>query len=148
MPLVRFTVNLQRHLASPEREVSGVTVAEALEAVFAEHPQLRGYVVDEHGALRHHMVVFVDGRQITDRDGLSDTVHPTSEIYVAQALSGGADDDCRTKRKPKRRGKGPSYRAAGLVESGQATLEIAAAREGVTPESVVRALRFRGCRVG
>jgi hypothetical protein len=116
---------------------------------------LRGYVVDEHDALRPHMAVFVDGRQISDRRGLSDAVDMTSEIYVAQALSGGADDDfppprepVSSRREPNRRGEGPSYRAALLIESGQVSLEEAAAREGVTPESVVRALRFQGRRVG
>lgn len=147
MPLVRFTVNLQRHTLCPPCEVLGDTVAEALGAVFTEHPKLRGYIVDEHGALRQHMAVFVDGQQISDRRGLSDAVVPTSEIYVAQALSGGADDvpdaPVRPKRAPNRRGEGPSYQAARLIQSGQASLEEAAAREGVTPESVKRALRGR-----
>lgn len=89
MPLVRFTANLQRHTRCPPREVSGTTVAEALEAVFAEHPPLRGYIVDEHGGLRHHMAVFVDGRQITDRRGLSDPTPQNSEIFVMHSLSGG-----------------------------------------------------------
>jgi hypothetical protein len=157
MPLVRFTVNLQRHTTCPSCEVSGATVAEAFRVVFTEHPQLRGYVLDEHGALRHHMAVFVDGRQISDRCGLSDTVGAASEIYVAQALSGGAgnapsddlpppDATISSKRPPNRRGEGPSYRAARLIQSGQASLEEATAREGVTPESVQRALRGR--RVG
>jgi hypothetical protein len=35
------------------------------------------------------MVVFVDGRQMRDRQHLSDPVQPGGEIYVAQALSGG-----------------------------------------------------------
>jgi hypothetical protein len=35
------------------------------------------------------MVVFVDGRQIRDRQRLSDPVATNGEIYVAQALSGG-----------------------------------------------------------
>jgi hypothetical protein len=35
------------------------------------------------------MVVFVDGRQVQDRQRLSDPVTSNAEIYVAQALSGG-----------------------------------------------------------
>jgi hypothetical protein len=35
------------------------------------------------------MVVFVDGRQVKDRQHLSDPVKSNAEIYVAQALSGG-----------------------------------------------------------
>ena len=60
-----------------------------LDAVFAHNPRLRGYVLDDQGALRRHMIVFVDGQQIDDRDHLSDPVRATSEIYVMQALSGG-----------------------------------------------------------
>lgn len=89
MPTVTFTPNLQRHVLAPLRQVAGATVREVLDVVFAESPVLRGYVVDEHGALRRHMSVFVDGRQLVDRVGLSDSVGPRSEIYVLQALSGG-----------------------------------------------------------
>ncbi len=46
-------------------------------------------MLDEQGAVRPHMVVFVDGRQVRDRQHLSDLVPRDGEIYVAQALSGG-----------------------------------------------------------
>ncbi|TWU00285.1 hypothetical protein Pla108_12340 [Botrimarina colliarenosi] len=51
--------------------------------------KLKSYVLDEQGRLRRHVAVFVDGRLITDRLGLSDAVTPTSEVFVMQALSGG-----------------------------------------------------------
>jgi molybdopterin converting factor small subunit len=87
---VVFTQNLKRHVDCPDMEVVGETVREVLERVFAEHPKLRGYVVDERGVLRKHMSIFIDGRQIADREELSDPVLPGSEVYVMQALSGGA----------------------------------------------------------
>ena len=62
---------------------------EALSRVFDANPRLRGYVVDERGALRKHMSVFVDGELIKDRLRLSDPVSESSEVYVMQALSGG-----------------------------------------------------------
>lgn len=86
MAKVVFTPNLQRHVACPPREVEASTVREALEAVFADVPRLRGYVVDDQGALRAHMMVFVDSQQIRD---LADPVGPQAEVYVMQALSGG-----------------------------------------------------------
>lgn len=89
MPRVVFTQNLQRHVACPPTEVAGATVREALDAVFATNETARGYVLDEHGALRKHMVVFVDGQQIKDRIHLSDPLGAAGEIYVMQALSGG-----------------------------------------------------------
>jgi hypothetical protein len=89
MPRVVFTGNLQRHVACPPSEGAGATVREVLASVFARVPKAEGYVLDEHGALRHHMVVFVDGVAVSDRQGLSDAVTPHSEVFVMQALSGG-----------------------------------------------------------
>jgi hypothetical protein len=89
MPRVLFTSNLQRHVACPESQVSGVSVAQALAAVFADAPQVRGYVLDEQGHVRKHIHIYVDGRRIADREKLTDAVAPDSEICVLQALSGG-----------------------------------------------------------
>ncbi len=89
MPYVVFTSNLKRHVDCPDVDVAGATVRESLDQVFAEHPKLRGYVVDEQGRLRKHMVIFVDGKPASDRTELSDAVNVDSEIYVMQALSGG-----------------------------------------------------------
>lgn len=61
----------------------------ALEALFAQHPRLRGYVLDEHGAVRHHVAIFVDGAAIGDKRRLHQPLAAQSEIYVMQALSGG-----------------------------------------------------------
>jgi len=69
--------------------VEGATVGAALAAVFASRPALRGYVLDDQGVLRRHVAVYVNGRVVNDRIGLSDPVGPGDEIYVFQALSGG-----------------------------------------------------------
>jgi hypothetical protein len=89
MPRVVFTENLQRHVACPAVDVSGSTVREVLEAVFATNDGVRSYVLDEHGAVRKHMVIFVNGEMIRDRQQLSDLVPAYAEVYVMQALSGG-----------------------------------------------------------
>lgn len=89
MVRVVFTKNLQRHVEAPPREVEGGTVREVLDAAFEAVPRLRSYVVDEQGALRRHMCVFVDGRQVRDRRHLSDPVSDGGEVHVMQALSGG-----------------------------------------------------------
>lgn len=89
MPRVTFTSHLERFVDCPDMQVQGATVREALEAVFRMNPRLRGYVVDEQGALREHMTVFVDGHVVQDKVNLSDAVDPESELYVLQALSGG-----------------------------------------------------------
>jgi molybdopterin synthase sulfur carrier subunit len=89
MPRVSFTANLQRHVPCPAAEVPGDTVRDVLDAVFAANPRARGYILDERGALRHHMAVFVNGVQIHDRVRLCDPVAPDAEVFVLQALSGG-----------------------------------------------------------
>jgi molybdopterin converting factor small subunit len=89
MPRVIFTSNLQRHVACPDSEVHGSTVAQALSAVFAHSPQIRDYVLDEQGHVRKHVHIYVDGRRIVDRERLTDDVRANSEICVLQALSGG-----------------------------------------------------------
>lgn len=89
MARVTFTPNLARHLDCPPVEASGASVREVLERVFASNRAARSYVLDDQMALRKHMAIFVDGRQIDDRLGLSDLVPDDAEIYVMQALSGG-----------------------------------------------------------
>jgi len=89
MARVIFTANLQRHVPCPPCQVPGGTAREALEQAFALYPKLRGYVLDEHGALRRHMAVFVNGRASRDRSGLGDPVGEGDEVVVMQALSGG-----------------------------------------------------------
>jgi sulfur-carrier protein len=89
MPTVSFTSALQRFLPAPTAKVEGVTVADALAVVFATRPALRGYVLDDQGALRRHVVIYVNGNPVRDREQLADPVGPDDEIYVFQALSGG-----------------------------------------------------------
>ena len=89
MPKVSFTENLRRHVECPPQTVPGSTVREALEAVFAQNPQLKSYIVDEQCRLRRHVNVFINSRLMSDRLALSDGVGPEDEVFVFQALSGG-----------------------------------------------------------
>jgi len=67
MATVRFTSALERFLAAPPADVAGATVGEALAAVFEARPALRGYVLDDQGALRRHVAVYIDGKAVRDR---------------------------------------------------------------------------------
>jgi len=89
MATVRFTQNIQRHVACPTREVKGSNLREVLDDYFRENEKARGYVLDEQGKIRQHMVVFIDGDMVRDRDRLSDRVEPGSVIDVIQSLAGG-----------------------------------------------------------
>jgi len=89
MATVRFTRNIQRHVECPTRDVSGSTLRDVLDEYFRDNERARGYVLDEQGKIRQHMVVFIDGDMVRDRDKLTDRVEPNSVIDVIQALSGG-----------------------------------------------------------
>ena len=89
MPTVTFTPALERFLDVAATTVDGATLGEALAAVFATKPALRGYLLDDLGALRRHVAVYVNGAPARDRLRLSDPLAPRDSIYVFQALTGG-----------------------------------------------------------
>lgn len=89
MPTISFTTALQRFLPTPTADVSGDTVGAALDQVFATQPALRGYILDDQGALRRHVNVYVNGQPVHDRTRLSDALQSDDDVYVAQALTGG-----------------------------------------------------------
>ena len=89
MAKVQFTPHLQRFVDCPPSDVAGDTVRSVLESVFTQNPRLRGYILDDQHRLRRHVVIFVNGEPVCDREQLSDAVDGTSEVFVMQALSGG-----------------------------------------------------------
>ena len=90
MPSIEFTSQLAQHVECPAgQSVDATSLHEALETVFSEHPQLRGYVLDDLGAIRKHIAVFIDGEMLRQRDQLDIPIQPNGEIFVMQALSGG-----------------------------------------------------------
>lgn len=89
MPQVSFTDNLQKHLPCPPVSAPGETVRAVMDAVFADNPPLRSYLLDDQGRLRKHVNIFVNDAMIADRTGLSDQVTDNDRIFVFQALSGG-----------------------------------------------------------
>jgi hypothetical protein len=88
---VTFTPHLARYFPDlAEGEVDGATIAEIVRALDARHPGLAGYLVDDRGALRQHVNVFVGGTPVKDRERLGDRVGRGAPVFIAQALSGGA----------------------------------------------------------
>lgn len=89
MPTIDFTPNLKRHVECPPQEVDAATVGELLDSYFSRWPAVRHFVLDDQGAVRYHVKVMIDGRNIRDRNNLSDPLEPSSRVQVFQALSGG-----------------------------------------------------------
>lgn len=89
MPTIEFTANLRRHVDCPTEAIKADTLAAGLEEYFRRWPTVRGFILDDQGAVRHHVKILIDGRNIRDRRNLSDTLETSSQIHVFQALSGG-----------------------------------------------------------
>ena len=86
MPFVRLRAPLSE-LAGGKRELEleGATVADVLRALEREHPDLRGWILDERGSIREHVNVFVNkeyGREDT-------SVTASDRLHVIPAISGG-----------------------------------------------------------
>ena len=89
MPSVQFTAHLRKVAPTEAVTVVGATLRLALDEVFARHPMVRSYILDDQERLRKHVVIFVDGERVQGGSDLMLSVNPDSQIYVLQALSGG-----------------------------------------------------------
>lgn len=89
MPRLIFTQQLRRFTEAPEIDCGAATLRDALGIAFAANPRLRGYVLDDQGHLRRHVVVFIDGARLRDRAMLDVPLQAGSTVHVLQALSGG-----------------------------------------------------------
>jgi len=91
MARVRFTNHLKRFFPGLQtvEEVEGETVAGVVAALDQRFPGLRDYLLDDRGALRPHVNVFIGDEMIQDRETLQDPVGEGDQLYVFQALSGG-----------------------------------------------------------
>jgi len=79
-PLAEYT----RHRREVEAE--GATLAELLADLDRRYPGLRFRVIDEQGAVRPHIKVFVNRVQARS---LAQALAPADEVLVVAALSGG-----------------------------------------------------------
>lgn len=88
---IRMARGLRVHVDVPERvDVEGATAREAIEALIADHPALRRFVLDDASRLRQHVNIYINDELIADRDELSDAVRPGDRVYILPAVSGGA----------------------------------------------------------
>jgi len=71
-----------------ELSVEGATVGEVLDAVFAEHGDLRDRITQD-GELRRFVNVYVGGEDIRFGEGLGTGVEPGAEVTILPAVAGG-----------------------------------------------------------
>jgi molybdopterin converting factor small subunit len=86
MPTVRLRAPLKK-LAGDEadHELDGGTVLELLAELERSNPALAGWVLDERGALRRHINVFLDG----ERCAPDSPIGEGQVVEVIPAISGG-----------------------------------------------------------
>jgi sulfur-carrier protein len=68
-----------------EHELEGATVLEVLRALELRHPDVSGWVLDERGRIRRHIIVFVNG----ERGRETMAVQPGDRVEVLPAITGG-----------------------------------------------------------
>lgn len=90
MANVHFTPHLRSFFDLPESyAVRAPTVAALVESLEERWPGLAFYITDERGRLRQHVAIWVDGRQVRDRELLGEALEQGSVVHILQALSGG-----------------------------------------------------------
>jgi MoaD family protein len=70
-------------------QADGATVGEVLDAVYAQHDELRERLTDGGGGLRRFVNVYVDGEDIRFSDGLETPVAGAREVQILPAVAGG-----------------------------------------------------------
>ena len=68
-----------------ELQIGGATVEELLRGLEHEHPAVTGWILDERGALRRHINVFVNGERVDQRAAIA----ATDRVEVLPAITGG-----------------------------------------------------------
>ena len=70
-------------------QVDGGTVGEALQALYAQHGELRERIADGDGALRRFVNVYLKGEDIRFLEGLETPVADGDEVTILPAVAGG-----------------------------------------------------------
>lgn len=89
MARIAFTAHLAAVGPTEPSSYGGSTLAEVLDAVGADYPRLKSYVLDDQGRIRKHIAIFVDGLMRPHQTALALQLDDSSDVYVFQALSGG-----------------------------------------------------------
>jgi molybdopterin converting factor small subunit len=74
---------------SDEVRVTGATVGEALDDFEKRHPGIRDRLLDEKGAVRRHVNIYVGEEDIRFLEGLKTELKGGEQISIIPAIAGG-----------------------------------------------------------
>ncbi len=83
---LRFMTGGKSHV---DVDISGSTLGDALEGLFAAYPGLRDRVLTERREIRQHVNVFVGNTEARAMGGLATPLANDVEISILPAISGG-----------------------------------------------------------
>ncbi len=89
MVTVEFATSIQRHKTVAAQHVPPGTLAQVLDAACSATQGLHHYVLDDQGAIRKHVAVFVNQNMHLPRDVLTRPLAAGDKVLVIQCLTGG-----------------------------------------------------------
>ncbi len=90
MPTVRIPTPLRKYTGGQDAvSVPGGTVRELVDALEAAHPGIKERIVDDSGAIRRFVNVFVGDEDIRFLDGIDTAVGEDAEVSIVPAIAGG-----------------------------------------------------------
>jgi sulfur-carrier protein len=84
-PVLRPSVGGER-----EVQAEGQTVGEVLEGLAAAHPDTRGQLFSDDGALNRYVNVYLNDEDVRVLDGLTTPVGEGDSLVILPAMAGGA----------------------------------------------------------
>ncbi|MBF88814.1 MAG: molybdenum cofactor biosynthesis protein MoeB [Candidatus Marinimicrobia bacterium] len=86
-PLRQFTDN------KSYVEVDGLTIKEVLIKIFEQYPQIQSHILDNNGEMRNFVNIYVNGKNIKEKDNLDTSVPIDSDIRIIPAIAGGLEEN-------------------------------------------------------
>jgi sulfur-carrier protein len=86
---VDFAPSIQRHKRVATQQLPAGTLAQTLDAACEASEGLRHYILDDQGAIRKHVAVFINRDLHQPRHDLSRSLKAGDKVLVIQCLTGG-----------------------------------------------------------
>lgn len=85
-----------RHLAGGQDEVGveGATLAAALDDLERRHPGFKERLLNERGAVRPYINIFLNDEDVRYGDGLESALREGDRLAIVPAIAGGAGEPC------------------------------------------------------